>query len=139
MSKKSQPSWQPLSALPMIASLIDGMLEDTENQYRTLSEAKDKPYVLDDELVFRVIKVYKMQRDDLRLYEEQLSRWKRMSLNSHQEEEVQRLTKEVSRMRDVTDSILSLAEELKENTIDQIVKRDDIQLALDFLSGKLKL
>ncbi len=44
-----------------------------------------------------------------------------MSLNAHQEQEVQRLTKQVARSKEVTESILSLADELKENTIDQIL------------------
>ena len=34
--------WQPVSALPMIASMIDGMLRDTEEQYHLLQRAKDR-------------------------------------------------------------------------------------------------
>ena len=136
--KKSKTNWQPISVLPTIASVIDAMLEDTEIQYRMLLEAKDKPYVLDDKLVFRVIKVFKTQHDDLGVYKEQLSRWKRLTLNVHQEQEIQRLTKQVDRIHKVTESILCLADELKENTIDQIMKRDDLQIAIDFLSGKLR-
>ena len=135
---KSKTNWQPISVLPTIASVIDAMLEDTEIQYRMLLEAKDKPYVLDDELVFRVIKVFKTQHNDLCLYEEQLSRWKRLTLHAHQEQEIQRLNNQVNRIKEITESILSLADELKENTIDQIMKRDDIKIAIDFLSGKLR-
>ena len=32
------PNWQPVSALPMIASLIDGMASDTREQWETLRE-----------------------------------------------------------------------------------------------------
>ena len=135
---KSKTNWQPISVLPTIASVIDAMLEDTEIQYRMLLEAKDKPYVLDDELVFRVIKVFKTQHNDLCLYEEQLSRWKKLTLHGRQEQEVQRLSNQVNRIKEITESILSLADELKENTIDQIMKRDDIKIAIDFLSGKLR-
>ena len=135
---KSKTNWQPISVLPTIASVIDAMLKDTEIQYQTLLEAKDKPYVLDDELVSRVIKVFKRQHNDLWLYEEQLSRWKRLTLHAHKEQEIQRLSNQVNRIKEITESILSLTDELKENTIEQVMKRDDIQIAIDFLSGKLR-
>ena len=40
MSNKSKPNWHPINALPMIASIIDEMLKDTENQYQTLLEVR---------------------------------------------------------------------------------------------------
>jgi hypothetical protein len=52
------PRWQPMRALPRIASLIRGMLRHTEKPYQILQQAKDRPYVLDDVLVAHVIRVY---------------------------------------------------------------------------------
>ena len=43
MSEDQKPQWQPLSKLLLIASMIDGMLTDTEEQYQTLLEAKPRP------------------------------------------------------------------------------------------------
>ena len=34
-----QPDWQPISRLPLIGSMIDGMLQDAEEHYQTLLEA----------------------------------------------------------------------------------------------------
>lgn len=34
--------------MPLIASLLDGFLNHVEEQYQTLTEAKDQPHVLDD-------------------------------------------------------------------------------------------
>jgi hypothetical protein len=41
-------NWQPISALPTIAYIIDEMLNETQEQYETLLEAREEPHVLDD-------------------------------------------------------------------------------------------
>jgi len=60
VSEQSPPkvNWQPISALPLIASLIDGLLDEAEQQYETLESCRPQPHVLDDYTVGRVIKVY---------------------------------------------------------------------------------
>jgi len=73
MSRQPQPTWQPITQLPLIASVIDGML--VEEQYRLLQQARSKPHVLDDATIGRVIAVSTTQRDDLWLFAEQLRRW----------------------------------------------------------------
>jgi hypothetical protein len=76
-----QPDWQPISRLPLIGSMIDGMLQDAEEHYQTLLQASRKPHVLDDYTVGRVFEVFGRQKDDLWLFEEQLARWKRDKLS----------------------------------------------------------
>jgi hypothetical protein len=34
-----QPDWQPISRLPLIGSMIDGMLQDAGEHYQTLLQA----------------------------------------------------------------------------------------------------
>jgi hypothetical protein len=138
MTKKVEPNWQPISALPMVATFIDGMLDDTEKQYQALLPVKEKPYVLDDHTVGRVIKVFTDQKNDLWLWEKQLYKWEKLNLTRDQRQEVGRLNQQMVRVREVTESILTLAEELKENTIEKLMAKDDAQLGLEFLLGKLK-
>jgi len=64
MTNKQPPHWRPISDLPLIASLIDGTLENTEEQYQTFSEIKHKPHILNDAIVERTIKLYQAQLDD---------------------------------------------------------------------------
>ena len=71
-----QPNWQPIGRLPLIGSMIDGMLQDAEEHYQTLLQASPKPHVLDDYTVGRVLEVFGSQKNDLWLFEEQLARWK---------------------------------------------------------------
>ncbi len=79
--REKRVQWQPISALPLIGSMIDDFLDKVEKQQANLHARRSKPHVLDDHTVGRVIKVYSAQAEDLWLYEEQLSR--RKSLNHH--------------------------------------------------------
>lgn len=134
-----QPTWQPLSALPMIATLITEMLHDAQEHYATLKEAEDKPHVLDDAIVHRVIRVHTDQLEDCVLFEEQLTRWKQLPLMDDQARQIVTAEHHVRQLRQVLTEILSLAETLKEGTIDSILRKSDIELALEILTGKRKL
>jgi len=56
-----------------------------------------------------------------------------------QRQEVERLGGQLARLRETVASILSLAEELKRGTIESVLAKSDIELALEVLSGKRKL
>jgi hypothetical protein len=63
-------------------------------------------------------------------FEEQLARWKRDKLSVGQRHDVDRLTEQLGRCRNVIDSILSLAEQLKERTIEKVLAKSDLELGL---------
>jgi hypothetical protein len=89
---EQEVNWQPISALPLIGSMIEGMLAGAEEQYATLPEYRSRSYVLDNYTVNRVIEVYSVQADDLWVYEEQISRWRKLKLTSSQRQDVDRST-----------------------------------------------
>ena len=53
--EKQQQNWHPISMLPMLSTMISGQLEEAKTQYENLLQAKPKPYVLNDEIIERVI------------------------------------------------------------------------------------
>lgn len=61
-------NWQPISALPTIAYIIDEMLNETQEQYETLLEARERPHVLDDYTVDRVHSAFTTQLEDVSLW-----------------------------------------------------------------------
>ncbi len=136
MSKQPQPTWQPITQLPLIAEAIDGMLEAAEEQVILLQQARLKAHVLDDHTVGRVIAVYTTQRDDLWLYAEQLRRWTAQKLTDAQRQEVGRLTGQLERLRQAIDALLAVADELKRGTLEQVLAKSDEQLGLEFLLGR---
>ena len=133
------PNWQPISALPMVASLIDRMVSDALQQWETLQSAKQKSYVLDSALVERIESAYSNQLETTGLFLEQLARWKSKPMSSDQRNEVVRLEKQVEKLQAVMNDILSLASELKKHTIDRIMEKDDLELGLEIMKGKLRL
>jgi len=136
---RDTPSWQPIGALPMIASFIDGMVSDTTAQWETLQPARAKPHVLDSALVERIERAYSEQLDTSALFLEQLSRWRKGPLSAEQSNEVTRLEGQVAILRANLTNILDLAAEVKDHTIDKILEKDDLALGLDVLLGKHRL
>ena len=134
MTSQETPNWQPITRLPLIASMIDEMLQDAQEQYKNLGEVRSKPWVLDDDTVNRVVKVYTEQRDDiLGLYEEQLRRWEGLSLTAFQHAEIGRVRGQLESLRSVLTDILELAEDLKKGTIESQLAKDDTEVGLEAL------
>jgi hypothetical protein len=133
------PNWQPISFLPQIAEMIDGMLESAQGVLDSLERARTQPHVMDDYTLGRVREVHGTQLNDLWLYQEQLSRWTAQSPNERQRREIGRLIDQLSALRQVLTLCLALVDEMKDGTIDQILAKDDVELAIEFLMGKRKL
>lgn len=139
MPPEPAPQWQPITALPMIGSLIDEMLANAQEHYETILQAKGRPYVLDDAIVARIIQVHTDQLEDHWLFEHQLSRWAQEDLSATQRREVERLQTQTAKLKEVLEAILAFAEELKPNTIEKVLGKSDVELAVDFLSGKFRI
>jgi hypothetical protein len=135
MVTESKPRWQPLSLLPVVALMIDEVVQNSEDQHEAFSEARDKPHVLDDATVSRATRLYKAQLEDLRLYEEQLKRWQMQPLTGDQRREVDRLLGQLPRIKQLSEAILEMLDEIKEGTIDKILAKSDLEVGLEFLLG----
>ena len=133
------PNWQPISFLPNIAWMIDGMLESAKDVQGSLEQARSRPHVMDDYTIGRVREAHGTQLDDLWLYEEQLSRWQTPTPTEAQQQEITRLTRQLAGLRGVLTATLALADEMKDSTIEKILAKDDFELGLEFLMGKHKL
>ena len=127
------PNWQPLTALPLIASLIDGELADAQEHHATLLSVRDRPYVLDDATVERSIKLHTEQRDFLGVFAEQLARWRHEQPTDAQRRELDRLEGQLERLRAVLGAILELAEELQQGTLERVLAKSDLELGIEAL------
>ena len=139
MTFQETPNWQPITMLPLMASMIDEMLQDAQEQYKNLGEVRLKPWVLDDYTVNRVMKVYTEQRDDiLGLYEEQWRRWEGLSLTATQRAKIGRVRGQLESLRAVLTDILELAEDLRKGTIERQLAKDDTEVGLEALLRHLR-
>lgn len=132
------PNWQPLSMLPMLADMVSGMLNEVQTQLQSLRAAQEKPHVLDDDTVGRVLKVYGDQQSFLWVYEAQLARWQKEALTAAQQQQTEEMAADLAELTPGLTEILAIAEELKRQTIESVLGKSDVDLARDILSGKLK-
>ena len=133
MADDPAPHWQPLTALPLIAALIDGELADAQEHHATLLAVRDRPYVLDDATVERSIKLHTEQRDFLGVFAEQLARWRHERPTEAQRRELVRLEEQLERLRAVLTNILELADELQQGTIERVLAKSDLELGIGAL------
>ena len=138
-SAAPEPNWQPLSFLPKVTWMIDGMADEAAIQVGNMREAAARPGALDDFTLNRVIGSYTEQQGDLWMYTEQLRRWQLLPLTPTQQAEIARITARLATLDADITTILASAEQQRGQTIEAILGRSDAQLGLDVLLGKLPL
>ncbi|MBU3146949.1 hypothetical protein, partial [Clostridium sp. CF012] len=106
--------------------MISGQLEEAKDQYKNLLKAQSKPYVLNDEIVERVIKVFSEQLDFICLYENQISKWHdEETLSTTLETNLSKSQVQLQELSKVITNILALAAELKNGTIEKVMGKSD--------------
>lgn len=133
-----EPHWQPLSMLPTIAMIIDEELAGAEEQRVSLLDARERPHVLDDDIVHRVTRLYTDQLEFVPIHREQIARWRAASLTLAQRNEIARLSGQLDRHEGVLKEVLALAKKLELGTIDAILRMDEGELGLAVFDGRIK-
>ena len=136
MPKTNQVNWQPISQMPLIASMITASLNDTREHLGTLSKAKDRPHVLDDATLNRVEQVHTEQMDYVEIYAQQIGRWRNERPSAAQARELDRMDNQNRQLRDITADVLALAGELRNGAIERVLGMSDIELGLRYLLDK---
>ena len=137
MRSPERVNWQPISQMPLIASMIDGALSDTAGHIQTLTKARAQPHVLDDAIIDRVERVHREQMEYVDIYAEQIRRWQDQAPSAAQRRELNRLDEQNRRLRQATTEVLTLVAELRKGTINRIMAMSDLELALRALLGTL--
>jgi hypothetical protein len=137
MTMDAKPKWQPISELPLVGYLIRELLASAEEQYESLLAVRPMPHVLDDFTVNRVLRLYREEKEEFWIYEQQLARWRKKPLTAGQREEIDHLARMLERAKPMIDSVLSLAEELSHGTIDKVMAKSDLEVGLEAIMGML--
>ena len=136
MPKTNQVNWQPISQMPLVASMITASLYDTREHLGTLTKAKDRPHVLDDATIDRVEQVHTEQMEFVDIYTRQISRWRNEKPSAAQSRELDRMDEQNQQLRGVTADVLALASELRKGTIERVLGMSDLELGLQYLLGR---
>ena len=135
MPHEDPVNWQPISEMPLIASMIDGALDDTREHLETLAEARMRPHVLDDATLDRVELVHTEQLQFVDIYAQQISRWRAENPSKDQTRELDRMEAQNQQLRAATADVLALASELRKSTIECVMGMSDVELGLQALLG----
>lgn len=122
----------------MLADMLSVQVEEVDTQLESLKAAQVRPHVLDDYTVGRVLKVYGEQQDFLWVYEAQVERWQQESLSAKQRQQTEQMAEQLKQLKPKLKEILEIAENLKDKTIESVLGKSDLEVALDVLSGKMK-
>ena len=136
MPKTNQVNWQPISQMPLIASMITTSLNDTREHLGTLTKAKDRPHVLDDATIDRVEQVHTEQMNYVEIYTQQISRWRKEKPSAAQADELDRMDKQNQQLQALTADVLALASELRKGAIERVLGMSDLELGLQYLLGE---
>jgi folylpolyglutamate synthase/dihydropteroate synthase len=112
---------------------IESLLQTANEQRASLQEAKAQLHVLDDSTLVGVIKFFTTQKKDLWLFDEQLHRWRAEELTMTQRAAIERLTRQMRNLHEAINTILALADELKEDTIEKVLAKGDAKRGLEML------
>lgn len=134
--EKAQPTFQPITMIPTLLKISNEMLLTSKAQLTNMKIAKDKPHILDDDIIDRSLNLYKHQNDDSAIFLQQCSIWKKEQLTELQLAQVQEIENCTHLLIDVNDQLIDICEHCKEYTINKILEKDDLELAFDFLTGK---
>ena len=136
MNDRENINWQPISFIPQIADMIDGMLDASKETFELLSKIS----VNDDYTIKRIFEVTGQQVEDEWIYDEHLKKWLEISeLKKEERTEICRLQKQMVELKKINRKILAIAEKHKNKTIEKILCKSDDELGLHIGMGKLKL
>jgi len=135
---KKQPIDRPLSYLSLFATALNGDLSSAREQYKTLLPVKDKPSVLDDKIVNRIIRLHEEKNESVEYYKRQFKRWRKEKLTPNQLIVLQDLEEKLPLLKEMNDNVLAIAYEIQPYTIDKIMAMEPEELTLLTLSSKLK-
>jgi hypothetical protein len=139
MGRNVEPKWLPLDKIKTVRGYIDEELDNGRELLGTLLKAWTKPHVMDDALLDRVARVNKKKREDLWMYRGQMEHWlgdKRVS--EADKKEIEGVGAQVKAIEEIYAKMLSLADELREGSINRIMEMDDMELAMRTLMGNIK-
>jgi hypothetical protein len=137
MSDDEAARFQPLSELAQIARGIDEQFDNTRELYEHLCTGRDRPHLLDDSVIERVLRHVADQVQFLPVYRAQLARWYQSQPTAEQYIQLDRVTHQLDRWEALLKQQRALAEELGAGTIDKMMALSDDELAKGVFSGKI--
>lgn len=137
--KRDKPAFVPPSVIPQVLAVTLDTLDASQDQLKNFKRAKESPSSLDDYTVDRSIRLYTQQKEDAVFFLEQVGIWKQQRLSTPQLEQVQTIEISTHQILNIADELLDILDYCKDFTIEKILAKDPLELALGTLTGKIPL
>lgn len=134
---KQKANLHALNMLPIYLEMSQGQFSSSFEQLQHFEACKDRPHVLDDDIINRTIKLHEEQKEYNLIILEQCRRWRLQKPSADELEDIDIVETYIKKSQQVNTQILFLAYHYKNHTIDRILEKDACELALDFMMGKL--
>jgi hypothetical protein len=131
--------WYPIKDIGMIGKYIADQLRDTQEQYEVFKKAKERPGSMNNQIVDRMKKVLTEQKGYIKLYEEQVLKWEKEAKSVFIKQDVARLIVMLAELSKINNDSLIIADDISKDTIENIMKMNEIELAIKTLTGELSL
>ena len=133
---KNKPNFHPVTKALSMLELNRYTLENSRDYLKTMHQAKDRPHILDDDIINRSIKLHTAQNEDSKIFLEQCAIWRKESLTEVYLYQVEELEKTTHELINTNNEILVILYYCKDRTINKILEKDDLELVLEMLTGK---
>lgn len=133
------PQFHPTSMIPTLLKLSDGSLDAAREQLANVQLAQDKPHILDDDFIKRSLTLCRNQKQDSEFFLKQCEFWKKETLTNIELTQVEQIEQFSRELDNTSAELLKILEKCKNHTINKILEKDDLELALEFLTGELQL
>ena len=131
-----EPIYHPIDKLSAIAEIAAQELLGANDLYRSLSEARNCPHVMDDAEIARAIRLCEIRLNMVPVYREQAERWRCASPSRAQRTTLSLFDADIDDFEEVVLSTLVLTKEMAPNTIDAILCMDDGELGRAVFEGR---
>ena len=126
-----------LDMLPLYLEMSQGQFSSSFEQLQHFEACKDRPHVLDDDIVNRTIKLHEEQKEYNLLTLEQCRLWRLQKPSAEELEGIEIVETHIKKLQKVNAQILFLAYHYKDHTIERIFEKDEGEIVFDFMMGKI--
>ncbi len=129
---KEEPMWRPVSDVAMLTDVARQSVEFANEHLNTIRDAG--PYQLDDATVARMLRVWNESSDMNQVFAQQGHRWRQELTSRSSAQAVAAYCALVDEERVLVDEILAITHKLETVTIERLLAKSDLEVALDALS-----
>ena len=98
-----------------------------------------KPHILDSNFIKCSLTLYRNQKENSEFFLKQYELWKKETLTDIELTQIEQIEHFSQKLDNTNKELVKILEKCKNHTIDKILEKDDLELALEFLTDELQL